>query len=155
MKKVARRIKSRKRKHLGNRFFGGGNAKNRRGKGNKGGKGNAGHHKHNWLRTIKLGLYKHRKYGFFSHAKKLSTVTLEELVKEIAAGKYSQEAGAYNIVLRDAKVVGSSEFPFKAVVSASAFSEGAAKRIEAAGGSAKTAAHSGGKPSAPPGQATQ
>ena len=50
---MARRNTSRRFKHRGNRTHGGGNTKNRRGKGNRGGVGRAGYHKHRWLHTIK------------------------------------------------------------------------------------------------------
>ena len=132
---MARRIKSRKRRHLGNRTFGAGNTKNRRGKGNKGGKGRAGWHKHKWLQTIKLGLHKSRKIGFFSPQKKLVEHHLGEISKQISLGKWPQENGFYKIDLGHAgKVIATGEINFPAEVKAGAFSEGAAKKIEKAGG---------------------
>ncbi len=138
---MSRRIKSRKRKHLGNRSYGGGNAKNRRGKGNKGGKGNAGFHKHNWLRTIKRGEHKNRKYGFSSVRSKLMTVTLEQISTGIAAGKYPVENGMAKVLLPPgSKVVAGGKLLGRAFVHASSFSEGARKKIEDAGGKAEAQA---------------
>ena len=51
---MARRFESRKKKkYAGNRTFGAGNKKNRRGKGSRGGVGRGGYHKHRWFHTIK------------------------------------------------------------------------------------------------------
>lgn len=133
---MARRIKSRKNKYLGNRTYGGGNTKNRRGKGNKGGKGNAGFHKHNWLRTIKRGEHKHRKYGFHSVRDKLDTITLEAVNHMISLGKFEKLNGLYAVNLLNTKVVGSGELTFPALIKANAFTKSALKKIESAGGKA-------------------
>ncbi len=121
---------------MGNRTYGGGNTKNRRGKGNKGGKGNAGFHKHKWLRTIKRGEHKKRKYGFRSVAGQFSTITLEQISAIIASGKCEKEGNAFKLVLKDTKVVATGALSAAAVILASGFSEGAVKKIEATGGKA-------------------
>ncbi len=133
---MARRIKSRKRKHLGNRTYGGGNTKNRRGKGNKGGKGNAGFHKHKWMRTIKRGEHKNRKYGFHSVQDRLATITLEKISAIIAGGRCEKEGDAFKLVFKDTRVVGTGALSAPAIVHATGFSEGARRKIEAAGGRA-------------------
>lgn len=136
---MARRIKSRKSKHLGNRTFGAGNTKNRRGKGNKGGKGNAGFHKHKWLRTIKLGLHKPAKHGFHSPYAKPTEFTLSEISRQIALGKWQKQAdgGKYLVHLgRKAKLISTGSLDYPAVVSAGAFSEQAIEKIKSAGGEA-------------------
>lgn len=135
---MARRIKSRKRKHYGNRTFGGGNTKNRRGKGNKGGKGHAGYHKHKWLHTIKFEGTKSKKIGFRNPTSKVIIVTsLKELNNEIAKGKWAKDAsGVFQINLGHSKVLGNGSIDFKANVSAGAFSKNAKEKIEKAGGSA-------------------
>ena len=127
---MARRIKSRKSKHLGNRTFGGGNTKNRRGRGNRGGTGRAGFHKHKWLQTIVRGEHKNRKYGFHSHALKTVTITLEQL---------SQMEGA-KLVLKTARIVATGAITAAKEVHAYAFSAKAKEKIEAAGGKAITLA---------------
>ena len=132
---MARRIKSRKRKHYGNRFFGGGNAKNRRGKGNKGGKGNAGYHKHKWLRTIKLGMHKNRKHGFFSTRQKPEEFTLEQISRQIAGGKWPKESSGYKVSLgKNSKVLSTGSLDFPAEITAAWFSAGAVEKISSAGG---------------------
>src|SRR3989338_857016 len=129
---MSRRIKSRKRKHLGNRTYGGGNTKNRRGKGNKGGKGRAGFHKHKWLQTIVRGEHKNRKYGFHSTSKQSDTVTLEQLNRMIAtAAPESKE-----IVLKNSRIVAKGTISAAMTIKAAGFSEEARKAIEAAGGKA-------------------
>jgi len=138
---MARRIKSRKRKHYGNRTFGAGNTKNRRGKGCRGGVGRAGFHKHKWMKTINAGLHKNLRKGFVNPAaNKLSSVSLEQLSAQVAAGKWpkdEKDASAVSIVFphsKKVKVIGTGSFGFKANVSASAFSKSAKEKIEKAGG---------------------
>lgn len=140
---MARRIASRKRKHYGNRTFGAGNTKNRRGKGSKGGVGRAGFHKHKWMKSIKAGLHKSLRVGFVNpNSKKFSEITLEELAKQIIAGKWpkdQKDASAYSVAFpagRRVKVIGTGAFSYKAIVSAAGFTKSAKEKIEKAGGSA-------------------
>lgn len=138
---MARRIKSRKSKHLGNRSFGGGNTKNRRGKGNRGGKGRAGYHKHKWLHTIKYeGTNKVNRgiQGFSNPSRKsFKTVSLGDLYLKLSTFPKNAE-GVYQIELRGASVVSGGAFDAKAHVKASRFSAPAIKAIEKAGGKAET-----------------
>ncbi len=138
---MARRIKSRKSKHMGNRTFGGGNTKNRRGKGNKGGKGRAGYHKHNWLRTIKYeGTNKVSRgiQGFSNPSRKsFKTVRLGDLFFKLSSFPKSAE-GVYQIELRGASVVSGGAFSAKAHVKAARFSAPAKERIEKLGGKTET-----------------
>lgn len=134
---MARRIRSRKSKHLGNRTFGAGNTKNRRGKGNKGGKGNAGFHKHKWLRTIKLGLHKPGKPGFHSRYEKPSEYTLAQISRQISLGKWQKQGEKFSVDLgRKSKVISTGSLDYPALVSAGAFSKQAAEKIRSAGGEA-------------------
>ncbi len=141
---MARRIKSKKRKYLGNRTWGGGNTKNRRGKGSKGGKGHAGYHKQNWLRTIKRGENKPEGKGFHNTAAKVvETIKLEEIIAKASKGlwpKDAQDPAAISVNLsqkgKSVKVIGNDEFAIKATVTAHAFSKSARERIEKAGGKA-------------------
>lgn len=129
---MARRIISRKRKHYGNRTFGGGNKKNRRGKGCRGGVGRAGWHKHNWLRTIKNGEHKQLVHGFTSVRPRLKAMSLGELSQGMAEGKFKGDV----VVLKGVKVVSNGDFASKATVKATAFSKKAIEKIRAAGGEA-------------------
>ncbi|MFQ5406548.1 MAG: hypothetical protein ACE5DI_05330, partial [Candidatus Micrarchaeia archaeon] len=80
---MARRIKSKKRKHLGNRTWGTGNKKNNRGKGCKGGVGRGGYHKQKWFQTIKQGKHKPEKKGIKNKkSKKNLTITLDTINKQ-------------------------------------------------------------------------
>ncbi|MFA6048957.1 MAG: uL15m family ribosomal protein [Candidatus Micrarchaeia archaeon] len=141
---MARRIKSKSRKYLGNRTWGAGNAKNRRGKGSKGGKGRAGYHKHKWLQTIKRGEHKPDNKGFLNVVKKaVETVTLEEILLKAQENfwpKDEKDASAISVDLAKkgarVKVIGNCEFPIKANVSAGYFSKGAFEKIQASGGKA-------------------
>lgn len=138
---MARRIRSRKRKHLGNRTFGAGNTKNRRGKGNRGGKGRAGYHKHKWLHTIKFeGTNKRARgaHGFYNPAHKChAALSLGQLSKKLSSFP-KDDAGVYQIVLPGAKVLSGGSLQVKAHVKARGFSEKARQKIEEAGGTAST-----------------
>lgn len=137
---MPRRMKSsKKRKYAGNRSFGGGNAKNRRGKGNRGGVGRAGFHKHNWLRTIKRGEINKRtrgEHGFHHARKKMQEVTLEDISKRVSKGDFKQEQGFYVLVLPNAKILSNGTVSAKLDVKAKAFSAKAKEKIEAFGGKA-------------------
>ncbi len=138
---MARRVKSnKKRKYAGNRSFGGGNAKNRRGKGNRGGVGRAGFHKHKWLQTIKRGETSKRdrgEQGFFHPRGSFSQeITLEQISRKIAKGEIKQAEGFYVVELPKAKVLSNGSITQKVEVKARAFSAKAKEKIEAAGGKA-------------------
>ncbi|MFA4946570.1 MAG: uL15m family ribosomal protein [Candidatus Micrarchaeia archaeon] len=128
------RIKSRKRKLYGNRTFGGGNKKNRRGKGCKGGKGRAGWHKHKWLLTIKNGENKNQKRGFHSVRARLETISLAEISRGIAKGEYKSGVAEF----RGCKVLSNGSLSAKLTIKATAFSKIALEKIKAAGGEALT-----------------
>ncbi len=140
---MARRNTSRRFKHRGNRTHGGGNTKNRRGKGNRGGVGRAGYHKHNWLRTIKEeGTNKRDRgeQGFTNPTRKVyATISLEELTQAIVSAKYQKnDQGVYQISLPRTKVLSGGEIQHKAAIKAYAFSAKAKEKIEKAGGTTST-----------------
>lgn len=135
---MARRVASKKRKYMGNRSHGGGNTKNRRGKGNKGGKGRAGWHKHKWLATIKSGEFKNRKRGFYSTDAKPPAITLQQVSSLISGGKCEKSGPAYIVKLDRFKVVASRAFDYPAQITAQAFSTKAKQLVEKAGGKAIT-----------------
>ena len=134
---MARRVKSnKKRKYAGNRFFGGGNAKNRRGKGNRGGVGRAGFHKHKWLQTIKRGEMSKRsrgEHGFYHLSARLA-VTLEEIMRGVSKNKFAQKDGFFDVDLPKAKILSNGVVGQKLFVKAKAFTAKAKEKIEAAGG---------------------
>ncbi|MFH0836293.1 MAG: uL15m family ribosomal protein [Candidatus Micrarchaeota archaeon] len=138
---MVRRIVSRKRKHLGNRTFGGGNTKNRRGKGNKGGKGRAGAYKHNWLRTIVVEGGRKGKRGFRNPTRKsFKEISLDKLTALISKGKIEKNKdGVFEADFKGFKILGSGKLDSKCIVKASRFSKKAKEKIEAAGGEAKDA----------------
>lgn len=124
---MAKHLKK-KRKYLGNRSHGGGNAKNRRGKGNRGGVGNAGKLKHKWFHTIKYELDAMRKNrkGFFKRKALIKTISLFKIASE------KNNEFEFNRT----KVIGGFALNRPLIVKASAFSENARKSIEKAGGKA-------------------
>lgn len=140
---MARRIKSKKRKYLGNRTFGGGNTKNRRGKGNRGGVSRAGFHKHKWLHTIKFEGTRQKDRGikgFFNPTRRnLKEISLRELSGKIAAGEFKPDSqGVYSITLEGFKVLSSGSVGVKLAVRATGFSKKAVEKIMAAGGTVNT-----------------
>ena len=137
---MARRIKSKKTKYFGNRTFGKGNKKNRRGKGSKGGTGRGGYHKQKWMQTIKREGPIQTLPGFVNQTRRnVEELPLSRLSSQIEKGAFQQQEGAYTIDVtakrKLVKVLGNGEFPFKAHVKANAFSKSAKEKIEKAGGS--------------------
>jgi len=123
------RIKSNKKKnYAGNRFYGAGNAKNRRGKGNKGGKGRAGIRTHKWFKKIKEEGTKTPK-GFInynpSHMKELTTHELDKMTGS-------------DFILKHTKIIYKGELTRKVNVTALKYTEKAKKAIEAKGGIARS-----------------
>ncbi|MBI2444929.1 uL15 family ribosomal protein [Candidatus Micrarchaeota archaeon] len=140
---MARRNVSRRFKHRGNRTHGGGNTKNRRGKGNRGGVGRAGYHKHNWLRTIKEeGTNKKDKglSGFHNPTRKIyATLSLQELDRVLSEGKIPKnDQGLFQVSLPKTKILSGGTLSHKAAVKAYAFSAKAKEKIEKAGGTTAT-----------------
>jgi len=136
---MARRIKSKKRKYLGNRSYGRGNTKNGRGKGTRGGVGRAGYHKHRWLKTIKEGLHKSRRHGFVnrnSESVLTTEITIAQLQRNVDKGLYKKSAdGKYEVTLpvRE-KVLSQGKLTAALKISAGAFSAAAKEKITKAGG---------------------
>jgi len=136
---MARRIKSKKRKYLGNRSYGRGNTKNGRGKGTRGGVGRAGYHKHRWLKTIKEGLHKSRRHGFVnrnSESVLMTEITIAQLQKNVDKGLYKKSAdGKYDVALPvRTKVLSQGKLTAALKISAGAFSAAAKEKITKAGG---------------------
>ncbi len=135
---MPRRVKSQKKKnYAGNRSYGGGNAKNRRGKGNKGGKGRAGIRTHKWFRKIKTEGTRGSKGQGFINSHPASRHVLNFLnVFELA---YFAKDGVVN--LPGTKVLSGGLVGGKYHVKAAAFSEKAKVKIEEAGGQAEILGH--------------
>ncbi|MFH1750121.1 MAG: uL15m family ribosomal protein [Candidatus Micrarchaeota archaeon] len=136
---MARRIKSKMRKHYANRTFGSGNTKNRRGKGSRGGVGRAGFHKHKRFQYLKSEGPSTTVAGFVNVSrKKIEVVGLNELSLQIERGAYKKAGDAYEIDLRRkgrfVKLLGNGEFGIKANIKADAHSDSAKEKVEKAGG---------------------
>ena len=140
---------SKKKRQRGSRTHGGGTQKNRRGAGHRGGRGNAGSRKHE--------MHHHGpwdKHGFTRPDDVQETVletdlqTLDEDAALLAAEGVAEEEGdGYRIDVRDAaegghdddvdvvKVLGDGQVRNELHLLADAFSDAAAEKVEAAGGS--------------------
>ncbi len=131
---MPRRVKSSKKKnYAGNRSYGGGNAKNRRGKGNKGGKGRAGIRTHKWFYKIKVEGTKGAKgFGFINPHPGSKTVLGELNLFELPA-----MAKNGLVELPGIKVLSNGNLNVKLHVKAAAFSKKAKDKIEKAGGKAE------------------
>lgn len=131
---MPRRVVSNKKKnYAGNRSYGGGNAKNRRGKGNKGGKGRAGIRTHKWFYKIKVeGTQGAKGFGFINPHPASRTVLGQ-------VNLYHLPALAKNgvVELPKIKVLSIGELHEKLHVKAAAFSGKAKEKIEKAGGKAE------------------
>ncbi|MEK6843026.1 MAG: uL15m family ribosomal protein [Candidatus Micrarchaeota archaeon] len=136
---MARRIKSKSRKHYGNRTFGAGNTKNRRGKGSRGGVGRAGFHKHKRMMYLVTEGPSTTEPGFVNMGKrKTQEIGLNDISKQIEKGKFKLEAGLYNVDLlkrgKFVKLLGNGEFKYKASIKVDSFSKSAKEKVEKAGG---------------------
>lgn len=136
---MTRRLKSKTRKYAGNRTFGGGNTKNRRGKGSKGGRGRAGFHKHKWLRTAKyeLDILRANHTGFHPVRGGPIIITLRKLNQIIANEKIEKKDGLVHFSFPNAKIIGSTPLIEKVHLIALSFSKGAKAAIEKNGGKAE------------------
>ncbi|MFB6219470.1 MAG: uL15m family ribosomal protein [Halobacteriaceae archaeon] len=136
-----------KKRQRGGRTHGGGSQKNGRGAGNRGGRGGAGRKKHEFHNHPSVG-----KSGFKRPQKTqrdVAEITVRELDEDIALyaaeGVAEETDDGYRIDARDVvedgheadavKVLGSGQVHAAIEVVADEFTDGAAERIEAAGGS--------------------
>ena len=136
---MTRRLKSRNRKYAGDRTHGGGNKKNRRGKGSRGGRGRAGYHKHKWMHTIKYELHdlymKHK--GFHNVATRaVKIMTLDQINSLVELGKVEKKGNSYTVSLPHHKVLATGALFYPVEVTALTFSAWAVKKIQKAGGKA-------------------
>ncbi|MFB6122401.1 MAG: uL15m family ribosomal protein [Haloferacaceae archaeon] len=139
---------SKKKRQRGSRTHGGGTHKNRRGAGHRGGRGRAGRAKHEFHNYEPLG-----KKGFKrpesaqDEVLEVTVQTLDEDAALLAAdGLAEQDDGAYHIDARDVvedgheadvvKVLGDGQVRQELHVVADAFTDAAAEKLDAAGGSA-------------------
>jgi len=124
------RTKSKSRKFLGSRRWGGGNIKNRRGSGSRGGVGRAGK-KHKFTRIVKYEQDRLHHRGFSPYRKvKMDVINLDSISK---AAKGNKE-----LELKGYKVLSSGSLTSPITVKASAFSKKAMDKIKQAGGQAVT-----------------
>ncbi|MGC8628881.1 MAG: uL15m family ribosomal protein [Candidatus Micrarchaeia archaeon] len=126
------RIKKRSRKYLGNRSWGAGNIKNKRGAGDRGGVGRGGvKHKFTHLVVYERESIGKQK-GFYSIKKSAKEINLRDIDK-MAKAKGEEKP---HIDLKGYKVLGSGKLSVPAIVTADMFSENAIKKIKEAGGEA-------------------
>lgn len=134
---MVRRTKSKKKKYLGQRSWGGGNVKNRRGKGSRGGKGYAGSTKQRWTYIVKYEPDHFKSQGFVNPTKpvRLSVINLNQIQEQATAGKLKKKDKNFLLEF-DGKVLGTGIISVPVTVTAKSFSEKAKKKIEEAGGTA-------------------
>ncbi len=129
------RQKKRSRKFLGTRNHGTGNKKNRRGKGGKGGWGRAGMHKQRFSYITRYEPDFFGVHGFAGvRTVRLPTTNLYEIEQLAVGGKLETREGKLFYEF-DGKILGSGKITRAVAVKCLAFSEGAEKKIKAAGGS--------------------
>lgn len=131
---MARRHKcGKKRKYAGNRTFGGGNKKNRRGKGSRGGTGFGGFHKHKRMKMIKMGPRTSKK-GIQPRFKTIE-LKLSELSAQLRAGKWPNEGGVYKVSLpTNCKLISAGVITQKIELACTKITDGAKNKVVAAGG---------------------
>ncbi|MGC8547998.1 MAG: uL15m family ribosomal protein [Candidatus Micrarchaeia archaeon] len=128
------RIKKRSRKYLGNRTWGAGNIKNKRGAGDRGGVGKAGRG-HKWTHIVVYERDRIGKRGFY-RSKKQSKVLMGINLGQIAEKLKKEKNAKQEIELSGYKVLGSGSLAFPIVIKASGFSKNAIEKINKIGGKA-------------------
>ncbi len=128
----------RNRKFLGSKSHGGGNAKNRRGKGNKGGWGRAGTGKHRFTyitskeRSFLLGAH-----GFVrQRVKKMPAMNIYEINNMARKGEIEKKDGKMSFTF-EGKILSEGALEFPMAISAAGASKAAVEKIKAAGGEFK------------------
>jgi len=133
---MTRRFEKRKKKYLGSRNCGGGNTKNRRGKGCRGGCGMyAGSHKQRWTYMVKYEPDHFGKHGFspINKREEIDQINVGDIYSLAKAGKLEKKGNLFYMEF-DGKILGSGEITLPVAVRAKAFSEGAKEKIEKANG---------------------
>lgn len=136
---MVRRRERKWKDYLGSRTWGGGNTKNRRGKGSRGGKGYAGSHKHKWFKMIVEEPDHFGSKGFaqipVTLAKKraLKTINVSDIYSMASVGNLQKKDDLFQFEF-DGKVLGSGIIAVPVAVKAVSVSESAKAKIEAAGG---------------------
>lgn len=131
---VVRHRKRSKHKYPGQRTWGAGNTKRRRGKGSKGGRGNAGLGKHKWATTIALGNTHFGKHGFVSKNIAIKDVlNLTKIMEMYQNGKIEKKDGTFSLNFKG-KVLSRGNIDFPLHLKAIAVSKSAKEKIEKAGG---------------------
>lgn len=124
------RKEKRSRKYLGSRTWGGGNVKNRRGKGSRGGVGWAGRTKHRYTLVTAIGKEYFQEKGFVSRKPKLKILNL------FAVNRIIEKENKQDVDLTGYKILSEGEISKPATIYASAFSKKAIEKITKAGGKA-------------------
>ncbi|MEM2974641.1 MAG: uL15 family ribosomal protein [Candidatus Micrarchaeia archaeon] len=137
---MTRRFDKRKKKYLGSRTCGGGNTKNRRGKGRRGGRGMyAGAHKHRYSYIVKYEPEHFGKHGFHPIIEKaeVPTINVGEIHSLAKSGKLEKKENMFVIEFKG-KVLGAGEIALPVSVRANSFSKGAEEKIKRANGKCET-----------------
>lgn len=131
---TSRRKTTKKKKFLGRRHFGVGNAKNRRGSGNKGGRGAAGLHKHKFSWITKYDPDYFGKFGFVRPGKKrIPTLQLYEIDRKAILDKLEKKEGKLHFEFHG-KILGTGTITVPVSVKAEGWTKSAEEKIKNAGG---------------------
>lgn len=142
---MVKRHERKYKQYLGSRTWGGGNTKNRRGKGSRGGKGRAGSHKHRWTWTVNNEPDRFGTHGFSPLVRsEIEVINVSRITDLANTGALKKEGGVMKFIFKG-KVLGAGEINVPVSVTAAAFSESAKKKITAAGGSVTVADGKAGK----------
>ncbi|MEK6978817.1 MAG: uL15 family ribosomal protein [Candidatus Micrarchaeota archaeon] len=133
---ASRRKPTKKCKQLGNRFFGRGNVKNRRGSGNRGGRGNAGLHKHkfSWITVYDPDYF--GKFGFHRPqgvCTKVPVVHLYDIDRKIVLGQLEKKDGKFAFSF-EGKVLSTGKINHAVIIKALAWSKNCEEKVKKMGG---------------------
>lgn len=131
---ASRRKGRQKKSYLGQRGFGRGNCKNRRGSGNRGGKGKAGicKHKGTWAAKYAPGYF--GKHGFSNpNAKCVKVVHLYDINRRAVLGKLDKSGDKYVFEFKG-KVLATGKVTVPLSIKAKMWSKRTEEKVKAAGG---------------------
>lgn len=125
---------------MGTRNWGGGNTKNRRGKGNKGGAGLGGGHKQKWTMMVRyhpkhFGRQARRTRFAKAAVIKLDFINVGEINTKIERNLLKKEGDKFSFAF-EGKVLGGGDISHPVVVRAECFTASAQSKITKAGGEA-------------------
>jgi len=125
---------TKKKKYLGQRTFGRGNTKNRRGSGNRGGRGMGGIDKHKWSWAMNVDKDYYGKHGFSRpNSKDVPEINLYEINRQALLEKLEKKGDKYQFSF-EGKVLATGNVTMPLSIKAHAWSKRVEEKLGQKGG---------------------